>query len=235
MHRIVIRIAKVLLGAALSVSGSACSKAAQGSAAADVSGEDVRRLPPDRKAGLADVVLLRADRGRTIGPDSAKVTLLVVSDYQCAGCRAWFEKTLPVIRQAYVDPGYVRLVWAHYPLREHPAAVRASSAALCASVQGRFWEASSALFAAQDRWGPSRDAGTLVDSIVAAVPGVDGFTLRNCTSTNRVVRQVRMDIEWIDGAHAGAPPLLVVGKRRIDGRVPLASLRASIDSALAGH
>lgn len=203
------------------------------SAAADVPYTDVRRLPPGRNALAPDMMMQTADRGRVLGSDSALVQLFVVSDYQCPGCRVWLDVTMPVIRAEYLETGKARLAWVHYPLREHANAVRAASAALCASAQGKFWEVNARIFAAQDRWSGSPDANVLLDSLASA-PGIDAFALRNCTDSGRMLRQVRTDIAWADTARAGAPPMLVVGSRRIPGDAPLALVRAAIDSALAG-
>ncbi len=224
---------KVLAFAALSVGASACGRAPR-SAAADVSDADVRHLPPDRQGTLPDVMVVKADHQRTLGADSTRLTLLVISDYQCAACRTWFERTLPIIRAEYVDRGALRLVWAHYPLREHPAAVRAANTAMCAGAQEKFWEASAQLFATQARWAASPDTPALLDSI-ASVPGVDPMMLASCTKTERMLRQIRHDIDWADTAKAGAPLTIVVGKHVIPGAAPMTALRAAIDSAIAGR
>jgi protein-disulfide isomerase len=214
--------------------GGACTEAPH-SKAADVPNTDVRRLPPSRKDVLPDIMLQQADHGRVLGDPRVPVGVYVVSDYACATCRAWFDSTLPVIRAAYVDSGRVRLTWVHYPLREHPNAVRAASAALCAGVQGKFWEASARLFAGADRWSraPAADANAIIDSLANA-PGVDAFPFRDCTQSGRLLRQVRADIDWADTAKADVPPLVLVGSRRVSGAASLASLRAVIDSVLAG-
>ena len=203
------------------------------SAAAEVSYMDVRKLPPGRNERTADLIMIAADHGRVLGTDSARAQLFVVSDYRCVGCRTWFETTLPAIQAAYIATGKARLAWVHYPLREHPDAVRAASAALCASAQGKFWEASTRIFAAQARWGGSPDANRLLDSL-ASVPGIDTFVLRNCTESDRMLRQIRTDIAWADTARVGVPLMVVVGTRRVLGTASLASLRAVIDSAIAG-
>lgn len=233
MQNTVSRFTKALAIAALSVGALGCDRAPQ-SAAADVSGADVRHLPPDRQGTLPDVMVVKADHQRTLGADSVRLTLLVISDYQCTACRTWFERAMPIIRAEYVDRGALRLVWAHYPLREHPAAVRAASAAMCAGAQEKFWEASAQLFATQARWGASPDTSTLIDSI-ASVPGLDPMMLASCTSSQRMLRQIRHDIDWANTAKAGAPPTIVVGKHVLSGSAPVTALRAVIDSALAGR
>jgi hypothetical protein len=204
------------------------------SRAADVPDTDVRRLPPSRKAEVPDVMLAQADRGRVLGTDSARVALFVISDYQCEECRVWFEQTLPAVRAAYTDSGRVRLTWVHYPLREHPSAVRAASAALCAGVQGKFFEASARLFAAQALWRSAPDAVAVIDSL-GHVPGLDAFSYRDCVQSGRLLRKVRADIDWVDTARASQPLTVIVGAHRLSGSPSLAALRAAIDSAALGR
>ncbi len=203
------------------------------SAAADVPDTDVRKLPSERKPGLADRMMEAADVSRVLGSKSAPVRVLVISDYQCDSCRLWFEEKLPVVRAEYIETGKARLTWVHYPLRSHPAAVRAASASLCAGVQGKFWETSARLFSAQRVWGASPRADEIIDSLAIAA-GSESFTLKSCTSSDRMLRQVRRDIDWTDTAKAGAPPTLIIGARRLSGAASLAVLRAALDSAAAG-
>jgi protein-disulfide isomerase len=203
------------------------------SAAADVPDTDVRKLPNDRKVGTPDRMMETADVSRVIGQKSAPVKMLVISDYQCDSCRLWFEQQLPVVRTDYIETGKVRLTWVHYPLRSHPAAVRAASASLCAGAQGKFWEASARLFSNQRLWGASARPDTLIDSLAIAA-GSEAFTLKNCTVSGRMLRQVRRDIDWTDTTKAGAPPTVIIGTRRLSGVAALTMWRAAVDSALAG-
>ncbi len=203
------------------------------SAAADVPDTDVRKLPNDRKVTTPDRMMETADVSRVIGQKSAPVHMLVISDYQCDSCRLWFEQQLPVVRTDYIETGKVRLTWVHYPLRSHPAAVRAASASLCAGAQGTFWEASARLFGNQRLWGSSARPDTLIDSLAIAA-GSEAFTLKNCTISGRMLRQVRRDIDWTDTAKAGAPPTVIIGTRRLSGAAALTMWRAAVDSALAG-
>ena len=231
MHCTVIRLARVLAFVAISVGGISCT-AKPRSAAADVSGEDMRHLPPERAGTIPDVMMVKADRGRSLGSDSAKVTLLVVSDYQCAVCRIWFTTTLPILRAEYIDRGAVRLVWSHYPLRTHAGAVHAANAALCASAQGKFWEASEHLFAAQALQDTIFGRAALIDSLSRA-SGVDAFTFDNCIESKRMLRQIRLDIDWVDTNRVGVPLTLYVAGQMLPGSTPTAALRRTLDSLIA--
>jgi len=211
----------------------ACSDAGR-SPAADVPATDVRRFSPDKKASTPDVMLEAADRGRVLGQESAGVWVIVVSDFQCPFCKMWHDQTLPTLRAEYVETGKVRLAWLNYPLREHKQAVAAASAAMCASAQGRFWEAHERIFATQDRWTGADDAAAMLDSIVT-VPGVDGRKLRECTQSGRLLRLIRADIDRSEQSGARATPTFIIGNRRLVGAQPIAAFRAAIDSALAGR
>ncbi len=204
------------------------------SAAADVPKDDVRRLPPPRLGEVPDVMVQAADHGRVLGTDSASAQLFVISDYQCPTCRSWFEQVLPVIRTEYVSTGRIRLTWVHYPLRAHPNAVAASAAAMCASAQGKFYDASAAIFASEAQWGASSDAAGALEPL-ARVPGVDAYTLHECLASRRMLRQVRLDIDWTDQARHGVPLTVVIGTHQLSGTASITAVRAAIDSSLAGR
>jgi protein-disulfide isomerase len=234
MSPTVLRI-RILLSASLAaLAVAACSADTYRSAAAEVSGTDLRRLPPGRAEETPDVMIAAADRGRVIGSNSARVKLFVVSDYGCAQCRAWFDSTLPAIRREYLDAGTVKLAWTSYPLQAAPGAVRAASGAMCASVQGDFWGASERLFASQARWSGATIDTVTIDSI-ARGSRVDPYTFKLCQEGKRLHRLIRADIDFVDTLHAGAPLTLIVGKRVLPAGTSLATLRTALDSALAAR
>ena len=209
-----------------------CSNAGR-SAAADVPATDVRNLPPSRKESTPDITLQAADRGRVLGRDSALVWLIVVSDFQCLLCRVWHEVTLPTLITEYVTTGKVRLAFLNYPLRDHKNAVAAASAAMCASAQGKFWEASSRIFHDQNRWAGAENGAAVLDTLATA-PGVDAQKLHDCTQTGRLLRLIHADIERSEKSSATDAPTFIIGRHHMEGAVSIAKFRAVIDSVLAG-
>jgi protein-disulfide isomerase len=177
-------------------------------------------------------MIAAADRGRVAGGEKARVRLFVVSDYQCPQCRAWFDSTLPLLRREYLDSSRVKLAWTHYPLREHPGAVRAASGALCAGLQGEFWDASARLFSAQSQW-----AGATVDTVtidaIARGTSIDAYSFKLCQEGKRLHRLLRADIDFVDTLRAGAPLTLIVGTRVLPAGTSFVTLRAILDSAIA--
>lgn len=78
-----------------------------------------------------------------IGSESARVTLVEFSDFQCPSCKV-AEPTVRSILAKY--PENVRLVYRHFPLPSHEFAFGAAQAAEAAGLQGKFWEMHDKLF-----------------------------------------------------------------------------------------
>jgi protein-disulfide isomerase len=78
------------------------------------------------------------------GKDTALVTIVEYSDFECPYCR----KVLPQLKQIQEKyPEDVRVVFRQQPLPMHKNAIPAALAALAAHQQGKFWEMHDALFA----------------------------------------------------------------------------------------
>jgi protein-disulfide isomerase len=80
------------------------------------------------------------------GPNTAKVTVVIFSDFQCPFCSR-VEGTLKELEADYGKD--IRFVWKNNPLSFHPAAMPAALAAMAAHEQGKFWEFHDKLFANQ--------------------------------------------------------------------------------------
>lgn len=83
--------------------------------------------------------------GHVTGPDTALLTVIVFSDFQCVYC-ARLQPALQALRREYGDR--VRLVLRHLPLSFHPRAQLAAEAAVAAAVQGKLWAFHDRVFAA---------------------------------------------------------------------------------------
>ncbi|MBC8132251.1 MAG: thioredoxin domain-containing protein, partial [Deltaproteobacteria bacterium] len=80
------------------------------------------------------------------GPATAKVNIVIFSDFQCPFCSR-VTPTLDRITKDY--GGQVRMFFRHNPLPFHADAPLASEASLAAEAQGKFWEMHDKLFANQ--------------------------------------------------------------------------------------
>lgn len=79
-----------------------------------------------------------ADDDPFIGSEDAPIIMIEFSDYQCPFCRSFFNETLPLIKENYIDKGLVKFVYRDMPLTSlgHTDATPAANAAECAREQG---------------------------------------------------------------------------------------------------
>jgi protein-disulfide isomerase len=82
--------------------------------------------------------------GHQLGPDSALVTIIVWSDFQCPYC----ARSVPVLQQLHAKYGDdVRIVFRHLAMAFHRRAGLAAEAAVAAAEQGKFWAFHDRVFA----------------------------------------------------------------------------------------
>lgn len=90
------------------------------------------------------------------GSESARVTLVEYSDFQCPACASYYP-TLKKIKEDYKDQ--LLFVYRHFPLRQnHLNAAIAAQASYAAHKQGKFWEMHNMLFDYQDSWAAQNNA-----------------------------------------------------------------------------
>lgn len=97
-------------------------------------------------------VKIEAGKSPSKGPDTAKVTIIAFSDFQCPYCTRG-KDTLEQIAKAY--PNDVKIVFKNLPLPFHQQALPAAKAALAANNQGKFWEMHDKLFDNQQKLNPA--------------------------------------------------------------------------------
>ena len=180
-----------------------------------------------------DPLVARADSSRIRGSASAKVWLILASDFQCPYCKMWHDSTDAVIRREYVDNGKVRLAFVNFPLNIHPNAVPAAEYAMCAAAQDKFWQMHDSLFAQQEKWAPQEKPTAALEQ-VAASAGVDLTALRSCVSAHKMRPLIEADHEKAARAGVRATPSFFIGNQVLEGVQPASELRKALDAALAG-
>jgi protein-disulfide isomerase len=180
-------------------------------------------------------LLQRSDRGRIQGDASAPVWVIVASDFQCPFCRAWHAETYPTLVRDYVKTGKIRMAFLNYPLNIHKNAWPAAEAAMCASIQGMFWEMHDAIFSLQERWStiPGPAALQLFDSLAVNKFSLRPDEYRACMSSHETAALVQADFERLRTAGVEQTPSFFIGDRGIAGAQPTDVFRAAIEQALA--
>lgn len=95
------------------------------------------------------VLLEGATNSKGADEQSAEVTIVEFSDFECPACAS----VAPVLDDMVASYPQLRVVYRHFPLLSiHRNAVAAGTAAEAAAQQGKFWEMHDALFLSQPEW-----------------------------------------------------------------------------------
>lgn len=93
--------------------------------------------------------LTRQGKNNSFGSQSADITIVEFSDFQCPACRA----TQPLIKEVTSQFPQIRLIYRHFPLTSiHPNAQIAAQATEVAAEYDQFWPMHDLLFEKQTEW-----------------------------------------------------------------------------------
>ncbi len=170
------------------------------------------------------------------GDQSARLTIIEFSDYQCPYCKRHVDQTLPRLLDDYVNKGTARYAFRDFPLAAiHPLSAKAAEAARCAGDQGKYWEMHDRLFANQKDLQPEKLPGH------AQAIGLDVEKFRACLDDARYAKAVQQDVEAGGELGAQGTPTFVVGLSDgnqvkdgvvIHGAQPIAVFKAEIEKLL---
>jgi len=239
------RTSSILLGAiTLVASIAACARSdaiPPANAGAAAGGRSVATTaagaPQPRDAGttggLTDSVSTAADRGRIRGAGTAPVWLVEVSDFQCPYCKQWHDQSFAAIDREFVQTGKVRLAYLNFPLVSiHKNARAASEAAMCASVQDKFWPLHESLFTSQPRWAAMDNPMPVFDSLAVAA-GANAAAWRQCMTSHATLPLIEADRDRSSRAGVQSTPTFFIGDRKLEGAYPVDSFRVAIEAAIA--
>ena len=162
----------------------------------------------------------------TRGPDTAAVTILEYSNFQCPGC-ADLNEVLERLLAKY--PEHLRVAFRHYPLTVYDKAALSAQAAEAAGKQGHFWEMHDVLFSKLDTWidlTPDQFEAWVTGQAAQLKLDVDQFT--KDLNSPELVRLVRDAYE--QNAALGMPgiPFLLINGSPYNGPLDFGNLDALI-------
>ncbi|MGH1520762.1 MAG: DsbA family protein [Nitrosopumilus sp.] len=137
------------------------------------------------------------------GNPNAPNTIIEFSDYECPFCKRFFEDTLPLIEENYINTGKVNFVYRDFPIQSiHPNAVPAAVAAECADDQNSFWSFHDMIFENKNTWS-KLDGEDLLKEFeqYATTLGLDTKEFNVCLESGKHLDEVRKDLQ--DGQNYG--------------------------------
>ncbi len=160
----------------------------------------------------------------SLGPDTAKITLVNFGDYQCPAC-ADLETSLVALREEYGDD--LRIIWKDMPNTAlHSEALTAAVAAQCADDQDKFWEYHEQLMLNQ------ANLSSELYTTLAADLGLKDRAFSRCLEDQATLPLVQRGFE--EGLALGitATPTIFVNNERYTGSMTTSDLRRLIDKTL---
>jgi protein-disulfide isomerase len=159
-----------------------------------------------------------------LGPEEARVLVVVFSDFQCPVCRRCADATQQIAEEF---PGEVRVAFWQHALPTHARAVDAAVASLAAQRQGKFWEYHDQLFRNQS----ALDLASLEGHAEAV--GLDVVAFRNDIQDASLRERVAAEGAVAEALGAtGTPGLLINGRLRV-GWGSWTQFRAEVERELS--
>lgn len=162
-----------------------------------------------------------------MGADTAKVQMVVFSDFQCSYCKTFAVETLPRLEEEYVKKGLLQVHFRNLPLDIHEEAVMAAETAACANEQGKFWEMHHVLFNNMELL--NRDFFYQT----AANIGLDKKGFEDCLDTQKFKNHVQNDIKEAHAVGITGTPTIIINGNVILGSMPYENFKDMIEAELA--
>ncbi len=191
---------------------------------------------PDAPSPAQEIVIEgdMADDDAFLGDESAPVTLVEFSDFQCPFCRSFYGGAYQEIKEKYVDTGKVKFVYRDYPLSFHQDALPAAMATECARDQ----KGDESFFAMHDKIFDGQSGGGTVaiprDSLdqYAKDLELDFNEYTTCMDEEKFKSEINADM--LAGQKAGitGTPGFIVDGQKISGAQPFSVFEEVIENAL---
>jgi protein-disulfide isomerase len=172
----------------------------------------------------------------TKGPADARVTIVEFSDFQCGYCRL-AANTVETLLQRY--PKDVRVVYAHFPLSNHPWATPAAVAATCAAEQSpaAFWTLHDTYFRDQSAFTVANVAARSRAALAGAQIDLDAWNACATDTASPAYQEalaaVQQQTAFGDQLGVTGTPGFFVNGRFVNGNQPIPVFVEAIDAALA--
>jgi protein-disulfide isomerase len=186
-------------------------------------------------------VNISVDGAPSVGDETAKLTIVEFSDFQCPYCGRHVTNTYPSLKSQYVETGKMKYVFRDYPLANHKLAPKAAEAAHCAGEQERYWAMHDELFANQRALQPDQ-----LPTYAGNVGVGDAAAFQECLDSGKYASQIEIGMQEGAKLRVTGTPSFGIGYTQDDGKsvrvvkvirgaVPLVQFQATIDELLDGE
>ncbi|MFQ5619508.1 MAG: DsbA family protein [Rhodospirillales bacterium] len=180
-------------------------------------------------AAAGNAPLAEAVAEMTMGRDDAPVTMIEYSSLACPHCAAFHRDVLPRIKETYIGPGKVRLVFRDFPLGG--VALAAAMVARCGGPE-KYFGFVEVLFRSQAQWArsdnPRRELARVARFGGISQKDFDACLVNEPLMTN--IRQRAADAQKTFGIDS--TPTFIIDGEKVLGARPFEDFRNAIEKAL---
>ena len=163
----------------------------------------------------------------TMGPDTAKVTVIEYASATCPHCAAFYNETFLTLKKEYIDTGKIKFVFREFPHQD--AALAAFMLARCAPKE-KYFPLIDIFFATQPEWTQNPLAGL---NKIAQQAGFTQADFDACMKNETVAKEILAVRSKAEGFGVTGIPTFFVNGERFEGETTIEAFRAKIDPLLA--
>lgn len=186
-------------------------------------------MPPPPIAGAPVVPIITVSpEDWSKGPSTAPTVLVEYSDFQCPSCGAYY----PLLKQLFDEFGErIRIIYRHFPLKQHTHAEAAARAAEAAGRQGKFWKMHDRLFESQKDWSELEDTGEIFSGFAREI-GLDMDRYETDRNSPEALRAIADDFNSELAANVKGTPTFYLNGREIENPMSYKDFRDVIRKVL---
>jgi len=128
-------------------------------------------------------------KGTVLGNPEATVRLLQFEDLQCPICKKYTDNAFPALVDEYVRPGLVKIDFRGLAFLG-PDSEKALRIAVAAGYQNKLWEVAELFYAKQGEENSGWVTDSLIDEILAEVPGLDATKVKTDAKSAAVTKEI---------------------------------------------
>ena len=180
---------------------------------------------------------LKGEGAPILGSESAPVTIIDFSDFQCPTCARFVKSTEPQINREYVATGKAALVFKHFPRLGYDS-FSAALASECAKEQGKFWEYHDILYDNQQGENSGWASKEQLKEF-ASQTGLDRQQFDPCLDSEKYKPVIDRDLALVKELNLRSTPSFLILKSDgtdmevLSGAHPFPSFKALIDKRLS--
>ena len=166
-----------------------------------------------------------------LGDPDAPVTIIEYASLTCPHCAEFHEDVLPQLKERYIAPGKVRMIYRDFPLDQR--ALAAASLAHCAGPE-RYFGFLDVLFQTQETWARADDHLAALKRL-GKLGGLTEAEMEACFAdeelTNRIL-QTRLDAQ--NQHEISSTPTFIIDGKAYSGTRDIEEFGELIDPLLDG-